>query len=699
MSVFCALGMALAYTGTIGGVLPVLKLLIADEGPRTAAFRYIAGRRLGTSLGDYRPDRGRFVTLPPDYALVVRFRGEGSPLEPIGVEPGDAVFLTEEAAGTSNALELLATARADQPVELLTLSPAAAEPRTVSLALPAVPGHLRLAGALAGQLPLDTTPSGRLNTLIAVLAIVFVIVVFGNVCRFWAQFLVHLAAVRSIMDIRRHMFARTMNMPLAEFSENISDKMSRVLQDTQEVYRGFVALFGKIIREPLKALGAFGFALWLDWRLTLAVVIGAPIGAWILIEFGRRIRKATLKMLKDFGHVLGALNATLNGMRVVRGYTREGFERRRMWAIERHMFRQHVKIGRIDALTGPVLELLATGLAMGGIVWLAQQTIGGKMRPESFLTMAVCLGAMFDPIRKISAVFTRIQKADAAASRIFEIIDMPAEQPGGTGKVALPAFADQIEFRGVTFTYPGADKPTLIDVNLTVQKGQQVAIVGPNGSGKTTLIGLLLRFFDPQQGSILIDGYDIRDLRLRSLRDQFSLVTQDAVVFAMTTGENIAYGRREATKEQIVEAARRAHADEFIRRLPQGYQAQVGESGATLSGGERQRLCLARAMLRDAPIFIFDEATSQVDVDSERKIREAMTDFMKGRTSLVIAHRIATIARADQIAVLDRGRIVDIGDHESLLARCDLYKTLFYTHLHGQMEPALAAGRPAGQGA
>ena len=698
VSVLCALGMALAYTGTIGGVLPVLKLLIANEGPRTTAFRYIAGQRLGAELGDYRPERGRFPTPLPEHALIVRSVKVNSALEPTGVQPGDALFLAEDPAESTNLLEMLAAAPANQPVDLLTVSPADTEPQPVSLSLPEVPGHLALAGRLASHLPADTTPSGRINILIAVLATIFLITVFGNVCRFWAQFLVHIAALRSTMDIRRHMFARTMNMPLAEFSENVSDKMSRVLQDTQEVYRGVVALFGKIVREPLKALGVFGVALWLDWHLTLAVVIGAPIGAWILIEFGRRIRKATLKMLKDFGRVLGGLSATLNGMRVVRGYTREGFERRRMWRIERHMFGQQVKIGRIDALTGPVLEMLATALAMGGIVWLAQQTIGGKMRPELFIQMAVCLGAMFDPIRKISAVFTRLQKADAAAARILEIIDAPAEQPGGLGKTPLPVFSESIEFRRVTFTYPGAEHPAVAEVNLTLSRGQQIAIVGPNGSGKTTLIGLLLRFFEPQQGSILIDHHDVREVGLRSLRDQFSLVTQDAVVFAMTAGENIAYGRRSATPEQIVAAARRAHADEFIRRLPAGYDTLIGESGATLSGGERQRLCLARAILRDAPIFIFDEATSQVDVDSERKIREAMLDFMKNRTSLVIAHRIATITGADKIVVFDRGRIVDVGDHESLLARCDLYKTLFYTHLHGQTEPALAAGQRVGQG-
>ena len=295
-------------------------------------------------------------------------------------------------------------------------------------------------------------------------------------------------------------------------------------------------------------------------------------------------------------------------------------------------------------------------------------------------------------------MFTRIQRADAAAVRIFEIVDLPAEQPGGVDRPALRPFGERIEFRKVTYTYPSKSVPAIRELNLTIEKGQTVALVGPNGSGKTTLIGLLFRFFDPQSGSILVDGLDVREVRVRSLRDQFSLVTQEAVVFAMTAGENIGYGRARATADEIRDAARRARADEFIERLPNGYDAMIGEYGATLSGGERQRISLARAILRDAPIFIFDEATSQVDVESERKIREAMTEFMKDRTSIVISHRIATVAGADRIVVFDMGRIVDSGRHEELLERCDLYRTLFHAHLQIGTEAARQK-EPAGRGA
>jgi ABC-type multidrug transport system fused ATPase/permease subunit len=322
-------------------------------------------------------------------------------------------------------------------------------------------------------------------------------------------------------------------------------------------------------------------------------------------------------------------------------------------------------------------------IAMCGVVWLAQRSMRGEISPQEFLYMGLLMAAVFDPIRRVSTIFTRMQRADAACARIFEIIDMPAEERNGLAGRVLPPLRGEIEFRDVTFTYPGQQVPALAEINLTVTAGQRVAIVGPNGSGKTTLIGLLLRFFEPGAGAILVDGTDIATASIRSLRGQVSLVTQEAIVFAMSARDNIGYGLAGATEEQIVEAARKAHADEFIERMPDGYDTVIGESGATLSGGERQRLSLARAIIRDAPIFIFDEATSQIDVDSEQKIHQAMVEFMRGRTSLVIAHRIATISDADQIVVLDRGRIEDQGTHDELLTRCELYKTLYYTHLAG----------------
>jgi len=260
------------------------------------------------------------------------------------------------------------------------------------------------------------------------------------------------------------------------------------------------------------------------------------------------------------------------------------------------------------------------------------------------------------------------------------MIDKPAESRSDGRSPALPTLTNAIEFQKVSFTYPDSQQPALREINLTIRKGQKVALVGPNGSGKTTCINLLERFLHCDSGKILFDGMDISECRLSSLRKQISLVTQDAVVFALSAYDNIAYGLPRATVDQVMAAARQAHAHEFIEQQPEGYRTILGEFGATLSGGERQRLSLARAILRDAPIFIFDEATSQIDVDSEKKIQESSRKFMEGRTSIIIAHRINTIIDADQIVVFDQGRIIDAGTHQELLERCPLYATLYQTH-------------------
>jgi subfamily B ATP-binding cassette protein MsbA len=323
------------------------------------------------------------------------------------------------------------------------------------------------------------------------------------------------------------------------------------------------------------------------------------------------------------------------------------------------------------------------------------------MTPAGFMTMVICLVAIFDPLRKLSNLYTRLQRANAAAERVFEIIDLPVEEtyrPGGLPN--LGTMQREITFEDLTFTYPGSDRPAVRDFTLRVSKGERVAIVGPNGSGKTTLLAILARFFEPQSGRILFDGMPVAEYSLRSLRRQISLVTQDSIIFAGTVRENIAYGDERLMRqmvlqarhpqrrypeiqglERIEEAARAAYADEFIRQMPQGYDTLIGEHGATLSGGQKQRVAIARAILRNAPILIFDEATSQIDADSENKIHRAVEEFLADRTGFIIAHRFSTILQADRIVCMDEGRIVDVGTHGELLARCSLYKTLFETQL------------------
>jgi len=299
--------------------------------------------------------------------------------------------------------------------------------------------------------------------------------------------------------------------------------------------------------------------------------------------------------------------------------------------------------------------------------------------PPELMVRLVCLVAIFEPVRKLSTVYPKLQRANAAAERVFALIDSPSEYAEEAGRPRIAPLRATIELDEVTFTYPNSNRPAVKGVSLQVKKGEFIALVGPNGSGKTTLVSLLPRFFPMDSGRILIDGQDINKSSLRSLREQFSLITQESVIFPDTVRSNIAYGRPDATQAEIEAAARKAFADDFIRQMPDGYDTVVGEHGATLSGGQRQRLAIARAILRDAPILIFDEATSQVDPESEMKIHQALDAFLKDRTAFVIAHRYSTVSDADRIVVMDEGQLVAVGPHEQLLKSCPLYRRLYET--------------------
>jgi subfamily B ATP-binding cassette protein MsbA len=343
------------------------------------------------------------------------------------------------------------------------------------------------------------------------------------------------------------------------------------------------------------------------------------------------------------------------------------------------MFRQQLTLAKLRAFVTPTMETL--GVLVGSLltVWLASRVLSHELSMSTFATLGVALSMLFDPLRKLSDVWVRVQRSTAGAERIFAVIDQPIESDLSEANVTLAPLANDIVYDRVTFTYPGAETAALESIELTIGKGEAIAVVGPNGSGKTTLVNMLPRFFDPDAGEIRYDGLDLRKATLRSLRDQISLVSQEAVVFAGTPLENIVYGVVDPDESRAVDAAKRAYADEFIRNIPGGYGAVLGERGTTLSGGQRQRLAIARAIFRDAPILIFDEATSQIDTESEQKIQAVLREFAHGRTTLIIAHRMSTIQFADRIIVMDAGRIIDTGPHQELFERCTLYRTLCET--------------------
>ena len=524
----------------------------------------------------------------------------------------------------------------------------------------------------------------RMIMLAYVLGFVVFINIIGNICRFIGQYYGSIVGARTLLDLRRHMYAKVMVLPMSFFiTRGVSDTMSRFMQDCQDVLKALRTVFGKVLREPLKAVGAFSVLIYFAPKVTLLLVIITPIAAILFRKFGRWVRRANEKLLKGYGRLLGALEKTLSGIKVVKAYTMENRERIRYFKIEKDILRQSLKIEKVNAMNSPTLEVLGIIAACGGILWITSQVMNQKLDSAVLGTLLLAMGAILDPVRKLSNVYTAIQRANAGAKRIFEIIDMPGEYELSKGRIPAQAPQKSILFDNVTFTYPNASHPAIKEINVEIKAGEIVAIVGPNGSGKTTFVSLLLRLFDPESGRILWDDTDIRELKLRSLRQQIAYVSQETVIFADTVRNNIAYGNPSASLEEIKSAARQAHADEFIERLPKGYDTVLGEHGATLSGGECQRLAIARAILKNAPVLVFDEATSQIDADSEQKIQDAMDHFMPGRTSLVIAHRFSTIGKADKILVLDRGKLVACGNHQELMDACDLYRSLYQTQLQG----------------
>jgi ABC-type multidrug transport system fused ATPase/permease subunit len=459
-----------------------------------------------------------------------------------------------------------------------------------------------------------------------------------------------------------------------------SDTISRFIADTNQLSQGLITLLGKTLVEPAKLVGAVVVALCLSWKLTLLACVAGPPTYVVIRKMGGIMRHSTRKVLQSQGRMLWALSETLAGVRVVKAYTTEGFEENRFKQITRQLYQELKPLSASDAVTGPTIESLGIAAATVAAAIAGRWVFEGQMKPENFFVLLGVLAAMFDPVRKLSPVITKFHASDAAAARVFELRDRVVEQDV-PGAIALPRHRESIEFRRVTFTYANAATPALREVSLRIRQGQCVAVVGGNGSGKTTLLSMLPRFFQPQEGQVLIDGHDLAQVTLPSLRGQIGLVTQETVLFNATIGQNIAYGCPDATPEQIVTVARQAFVDEFVSVLPEGYDTMVGEHGATLSGGQRQRIAIARVILRDPSILILDEAMSQIDSESEAKIHQALEGFMAGRTTVTIAHRFSTVIGADCVVVMENGRIVDVGTHGELLARCRTYRLLFETQL------------------
>ena len=538
-------------------------------------------------------------------------------------------------------------------------------------------------------------PGDAFGCLAVLFALTLAAVALRGLFEFGQDALVGSLVNRVLYDLRNRFYRGALRLDLDQFGEQgTGEMMARFTNDMEQAGAGLKTLFGRVVGEPLKVVSCVVLACRISWQLTLMFLVLVPVAVFILTKVGRAMKRATRRLLERMSSIYKILHESFLGIRVVKAYTMEPYERRRFRAATRDYYRKALMVVNLDALAGPVVELLgvvavAAALLAGAYLVLEKETHLFSMRmadiplrSEELLNLYAYLVAIADPVRKLSSVYTRMQAGFAASDRIFAFMDrQPRVRLNGDGP-RLKRVSRGIEFRDVCFSYePGT--PILSHVNLHVRAGETVALVGKNGCGKTTLLGLLPRFYDPDHGSVLIDGTDVRRLHLRALRKQIGLVTQDAVLFEDTVFNNIAYGSRRATPREVEAAARLANAHDFLSeraKFPDGYQTRLSELGGRLSGGQRQRLALARAILRDPSVLILDEFTSAADAESELAIHRALREFKRDRTVFVITHRLNTLEIADRIVVMDDKRIVAVGTHAELLATCPAYQRLHEAH-------------------
>jgi ABC-type multidrug transport system fused ATPase/permease subunit len=546
--------------------------------------------------------------------------------------------------------------------------------------LPALARDLNATRIVAGRIPegwIQTLPTGEFTAVAWIMVGLGVLTLLGGTANFLHAFLSLTVVQRTVANIRREAFHRVLRMPLKDVvAGGSSDRVSRIVGDTQSLESGLNALLSKAMAQVTKGGAAFAAALVLEWRLTIVAVLVAPVLYQVIRKLGKKIRRASRSAMQSQAGLFGAAMEAMQGLRVVKVHTNERYEAGRFHRINKDVMGQMLRVRSARALASPLVEVLSM-LMIGGLALLAVRAVQQQvLDPESFISSLVALGVAGASLKPLTGLINDVQTSSGAAVRIREVIDARPEAGHDPSLPRLPRHTDSIEFRGVTFAYPGAVRPALDCVTLRVRHGERIAIVGPNGSGKTTLLSLVPRLFESQEGAVLIDGRDIRGFNIRSVRRQIAVVTQETVLFRGTIRSNIAYGAEDAAIERVIAAAKRARAHEFIEHLPGGYEGVVGEQGLTLSGGQRQRIAIARAILRDPAILVLDEATSMIDADSEAKIAEALAEFASGRTCLIVAHRLSTVIGADRIVVMDQGRVVDQGTHAQLMAKCGVYRLI-----------------------
>jgi ATP-binding cassette, subfamily B, bacterial MsbA len=491
-----------------------------------------------------------------------------------------------------------------------------------------------------------------------------------------------------VNDIRDQLYAHIQNLSFSYFTKTPTGViMSRIVNDVNLVQGALTRVPSSLVQGAFTMAALTIYILYLNWRLAAFSLVVLPFAGIALSKFSRRFRKTSTQMQEQIGDLTTHLHETISGVRIVKAFGMELYEGRRFAARNKDLFNSLMRSIKTSALSHPVMETISMiGTAFVILYGLYAIIVTKTMTPGDFFSFTVALVFFYRPLKDMNGINNVVQDGIAAAKRIFEVLDTEPEIKNRDGAISLSRDFKTIELKDLSFQYE--ETPVLKNINLTTRSGETIAIVGRSGGGKTTLVNLLPRFYDVTRGAILIDGTDIRNATLESLRSCTAIVTQQTILFNDTIRNNIAYGHTEKSFDDVVRAAQAAHADGFIRALPKGYDTMIGESGVKLSGGQRQRIAIARALLKDAPILILDEATSSLDTESEREVQNALDTLMKGRTSFVIAHRLSTIMNADRIVVLKDGRIVEEGRHEVLLSIGGEYKNLYDQQFRDEQQGA-----------
>ena len=556
----------------------------------------------------------------------------------------------------------------------------------VAMVCMVVLGACTAAMAWALKPALDEALSGKNRELIYLIPLFVIgLYIIKGAAYYGQAYLMGYIGQRVIFDLRNEIYDYLTGQSLGFFAHRkTGELLARISYDVTLVQAAVSTAVTALMRDSVTIVFLLGVIFYQDWLLALIAMLVFPAVVYPIARFGKRMRSASIDGQVSMGELTSLVEETVGGIRVVKAFGMEDYERSRFRRFTGEFLRHQLRVFRVHALSFPIMELLAGfGIAgvllYGGLRVSSGETTAGTL--VSFLAAAIML---YEPVKRLSRANNEIQQGLAAAERVFEVLDEPVVIQDADDAVVLDGFTTEIRFEHVELKYPGAEHPVLSDVNFDVKAGEVVALVGRSGAGKTSLVNLVPRFIDVSKGRVLVDGHDVRELTQASLRRQIALVTQEVILFNDTVLNNIAYGHDEINRKKVEEVARAANAHDFIMKLPQGYDTLIGERGVILSGGQRQRLSLARALLKDAPILILDEATSSLDTESERLVQQAIDRLMKGRTVIVIAHRLSTIRHADRIVVLDNGKVTQMGRHEELLKQGGLYAELYHMQFESQ---------------